>query len=91
MGAAGRVLLNAMNLRVEDCVAVEKQCHRHFSAYRTNGEWFAVDLPTVIEYCSAHIDWTEMDIESLGRAIRYIAACRLGDQQAAREAISRRT
>jgi len=90
MGAHSNVLVNVLNAKVADYRAAETQCHRHFQAFRTNGEWFSAPLQSIIEYMHGQVDWLELDFESPGRVMNYLVFCRLGDMRRAKEVLSRK-
>jgi hypothetical protein len=90
MGAHSNVLVNVLNAKVADYRAAETQCHRHFQAFRTNGEWFNVRLEDIIEYIHGKLEWLELDFESPGRVMNYLLFCRLGDMRRAKEVLSRK-
>jgi hypothetical protein len=75
-------LVNVVTARVTDCVTAERQCHRHFAAYRTNGEWFAVNVADVVSYVHGDLEWSEIDFANPATISRYIVAARLVTGQA---------
>jgi hypothetical protein len=90
MGAHSNVLVNVLNLQVEDYRAAEAQCHRHFQAFRTNGEWFSVPLQSIVEYMHGQVDWLEIDFECPGRVVQYLFFCKQGNMAQARDVLSRK-
>lgn len=88
MGGHGTTLVNVLNARVPDRFAAETKCHRHFRAYRQNGEWFYVSPVEIVSYIHEHIDWYSLAFENLARICQYIAASRMHNQHAARLALS---
>lgn len=88
MGAHSNVLANVLNAKVNDMFAAEKQCHQHFAASRKNGEWFSADLEDIINYIAREVDWEALSMENLARMTQYIVACRLGDMEMARFALT---
>jgi len=83
----GSVLVNVLNVKIDDHYSAESKCHNQFKDFRTNGEWFNVDIVSVIEFIHAEIDWLEIDFINLSRLIRYHIACKQRDYAAARDAI----
>ncbi|MDR5763483.1 GIY-YIG nuclease family protein [Caballeronia sp. LZ035] len=77
MGAHPVPTINVLYARVANCVASEAQCHRHFASRRVNGEWFDIQADEAIEYIHEHIDWCELDFESLGKIASYIITAHL--------------
>jgi hypothetical protein len=77
MGAHPVKLLNVLNAKVPDCKAAEIQCHRHFAESRKNGEWFDAGLADIVQYIHEHIDWMELDFESLAVVTHQILQARL--------------
>jgi hypothetical protein len=88
MGAHSNVLANVLNARVNDMFAAETQCHRHFAAFRKNGEWFDAELEDIINYIAQEVEWEALSLENMARMAQYIVACRLGDMEMAKFALT---
>lgn len=88
MGAHSHVLANVLTARVNDMFAAEKQCHQYFAATRKGGEWFAADLEDIVAYIGREVDWEALSMENMARMAQYLVACRLGDMEMARFALT---
>lgn len=84
MGGHGSALINVVNAKVADCLAAEAKCHKHFSQYRTNGEWFSAKLEDILQYVDAELDWLEIDYENQAKLEQYILHCQAGNRDAAK-------
>jgi T5orf172 domain len=90
MGGYGNVLANVLNAKVPDYRSAENQCHRHFQAFRKNGEWFNVQPDEVVKYIHGHLEWIELDFENPARFFQYMLFSRNGDMEKAKAALSRK-
>jgi hypothetical protein len=81
-------LINLVNITVEDRWAMESLCHRHFSKYHSNGEWFGIDPAEVVEFMALHPEARTIDLVNQARLCKYMLGAKLRNLDMMRRAVA---